>query len=79
MLRVYAVDNGEQTQVASVTLGADLTSIYLQMVKRGKIYSFNYSLDGENWTKFGSITMTGTKSPASFSERTLTMWTGTMS
>ena len=50
VLRVYAVDNGEQTQVASVTLGADLTDIYLQMVKRGKIYAFNYSLDGENWT-----------------------------
>jgi hypothetical protein len=31
-------------------------------------YNAEYSLDGENWTKFGSITMTGAKNPASFSE-----------
>lgn len=29
-------------------------------------YNVEYSLDGENWTGVGSITMTGTKSPASF-------------
>ena len=29
-------------------------------------YDVEYSLDGENWTNFGSITMTGTKTPASF-------------
>ncbi len=34
-----------------------------------KTYDAEYSLDGENWTKFGSITMTGTKAPASFSEQ----------
>ena len=32
-------------------------------------YNAEYSLDGESWTKFGSITMTGTKAPASFSEQ----------
>ena len=32
-------------------------------------YNAEYSLDGENWTKFGSITMTGAKAPASFSEQ----------
>ena len=31
-------------------------------------YDAEYSLDGETWTKFGSITMTGAKAPASFSE-----------
>ncbi len=31
-------------------------------------YNAEYSLDGEEWTKFGSITMTGTKSPVSFNE-----------
>ena len=29
-------------------------------------YNVEYSLDGENWTKFGSITMTGAKAVASF-------------
>jgi len=32
-------------------------------------YNAEYSLDGENWTGFGSITMEGVKSPASFSEK----------
>ena len=32
-------------------------------------YDVEYSLDGEEWTKFGSITMTGTKAAASFSEQ----------
>ena len=32
-------------------------------------YDVEYSLDGENWTKFGSITMTGTKAVASFNEK----------
>ncbi len=32
-------------------------------------YDAEYSLDGENWTKFGSITMSGTKAPATFSEQ----------
>jgi hypothetical protein len=32
-------------------------------------YDAEYSLDGENWTKFGSITMTGTKAVASFNEK----------
>ena len=32
-------------------------------------YNAEYSLDGENWTKFGSITMSGAKAPASFSEK----------
>ncbi len=31
-------------------------------------YNAEYSLDGETWTKFGSITMTGAKAAASFSE-----------
>jgi len=31
-------------------------------------YDAEYSLDGENWTKFGSITMTGAKKVASFNE-----------
>ena len=31
-------------------------------------YNAEYSLDGENWTKFGSITMTGAKAAASFNE-----------
>ena len=31
-------------------------------------YDAEYSLDGDNWTKFGSITMTGTKAVASFNE-----------
>ncbi|MBQ9202940.1 MAG: Ig-like domain-containing protein [Prevotella sp.] len=32
-------------------------------------YDAEYSLDGENWTKFGSITMTGTKQAVQFSEQ----------
>ena len=32
-------------------------------------YDAEYSLDGENWTKFGNITMTGAKAAASFSEK----------
>ena len=32
-------------------------------------YDAEYSLDGESWTKFGSITMTGAKAVASFSEQ----------
>ncbi len=32
-------------------------------------YNAEYSLDGENWTNFGSITMTGAKTAASFSEQ----------
>ena len=31
-------------------------------------YLAEYSLDGESWTKFGSITMTGTKKVASFNQ-----------
>ena len=34
-----------------------------------KTYNAEYSLDGENWTKFGSITMEGAKAVASFSEQ----------
>jgi len=33
-----------------------------------QIYNAEYSLDGETWTNFGSITMTGAKTAASFSE-----------
>lgn len=32
-------------------------------------YNAEYSLDGENWTNFGSIEMTGAKAAASFSEQ----------
>ena len=32
-------------------------------------YDAEYSLDGETWTKFGSITMTGTKQAVQFSEQ----------
>ena len=32
-------------------------------------YDAEYSLDGNNWTKFGSITMTGTKQPVAFNEQ----------
>ena len=32
-------------------------------------YNAEYSLDGENWTNFGSIEMTGAKQAASFSEQ----------
>ncbi len=32
-------------------------------------YDAEYSLDGESWTKFGSITMSGAKAEASFSEQ----------
>ena len=32
-------------------------------------YDTEYSLDGESWTKFGSITMSGAKAEASFSEQ----------
>ncbi len=32
-------------------------------------YNAEYSLDGENWTKFGSITMTGAKQVAQFNEQ----------
>ena len=32
-------------------------------------YDAEFSLDGEQWTKFGSITMSGAKAPASFSEQ----------
>lgn len=32
-------------------------------------YNAEYSLDGEQWTKFGSVTMEGTKKAASFSEK----------
>ena len=31
-------------------------------------YNAEFSTDGENWTKFGSITMEGAKAPASFNE-----------
>ena len=31
-------------------------------------YNAEFSTDGENWTNFGSITMTGSKAPASFNE-----------
>ena len=31
-------------------------------------YNAEYSLDGENWTAFGSVAMSGAKTPASFSE-----------
>ena len=31
-------------------------------------YNVEYSLDGTEWTKFGSITMSGAKAPASFKE-----------
>jgi hypothetical protein len=32
-------------------------------------YNAEFSLDGENWTKFGSITMTGAKAVADFNEK----------
>ena len=32
-------------------------------------YDAEYSLDGENWTKFGSVTMTGVKAVAQFNEK----------
>ncbi|MCR5680761.1 MAG: Ig-like domain-containing protein [Prevotella sp.] len=32
-------------------------------------YNAEYSLDGENWTKFGSITMSGAKAAAQFKEQ----------
>jgi hypothetical protein len=32
-------------------------------------YDAEYSMDGETWTRFGSITMEGAKNPASFSEQ----------
>ncbi len=32
-------------------------------------YNAEYSLDGETWTSFGSVTMTGVKNAASFSEK----------
>ncbi|MBQ8463598.1 MAG: Ig-like domain-containing protein [Prevotella sp.] len=32
-------------------------------------YNAEYSLDGETWTKFGSITMTGAKAEAAFNEQ----------
>jgi hypothetical protein len=32
-------------------------------------YNAEFSLDGENWTKFGSITMTGAKAEAQFNEQ----------
>ena len=32
-------------------------------------YDVEYSLDGENWTKFGSVTMTGAKAVAQFNEK----------
>lgn len=32
-------------------------------------YNAEYSLDGEKWTKFGSITMTGAKAEATFNEK----------
>ncbi len=34
-----------------------------------KVYDAEYSLDGTNWTRFGSIEMTGAKAAASFSEQ----------
>ncbi len=34
-----------------------------------KTYDAEYSLDGENWTKFGSVTMEGAKAVASFSQK----------
>ncbi len=34
-----------------------------------KSYDAEYSLDGENWTKFGSVTMEGAKAVASFSQK----------
>ena len=53
---------------------ADYTDINVQFqmlynYNAYQTYNAEYSLDGENWTKFGSITMTGAKAPASFKEQ----------
>ena len=50
---------------------ADFTDIKVQFdmlynYNAYQTYNVEYSLDGENWTKFGSITMNGAKAPASF-------------
>lgn len=34
-----------------------------------KTYNAEYSLDGKEWINFGSVTMTGAKAPASFSQK----------
>ena len=53
---------------------ADFTDINVQFqmlynYNAYQTYDAEYSLDGEEWTKFGSITMTGAKAAASFSEK----------
>lgn len=51
--RVYSVSGGSEAQVNSYT-SASQTSVYLQIVKEGGLYTFSYSLDGTSWTTFGS-------------------------
>ena len=53
VIRVYNVVNGTQTQSNTATL-ASQTSVLFQVIKQGDTFSFNYSLDGINWTKFGT-------------------------
>lgn len=51
--RVYSASGGSETQVNSFSSGSQ-TSVYLQIVKEGGLYTFGYSLDGDSWTTFGS-------------------------
>ena len=53
VIRVYNVVDGTQTQSNTAT-SASQTSVYLQVVKQGDLYTFKYSLDGTAWTEFGT-------------------------
>ena len=46
----YAVNNGEQTQVARTGNLGSLTEMNLRVIKSGNAYTFSYSADGANWT-----------------------------
>jgi len=78
-LRLYNRVAGETTQVASVTASV-ANGLYLQAVKQGSDYTFNYSVDGKSWENLatkvnnlmacpqvGVLANTGTTSADSFS------------
>lgn len=58
VVRVYNVVDGVQSQSNSANL-ASQTSIYLQIVKEGNTYTFKYSVDGIEWTTFGTTLRIG--------------------
>jgi beta-glucosidase len=54
VVRVYQVTNGTQTQRNTANVAAGVTKMSFQINKQNDIYTFLYSLDGENWTTFAT-------------------------